>query len=97
MAAETFESLSEGKAMTAPGHEVITKDPDIPGGTPVFRGTRVLFQAWLDYLERGGKLRMSSSKISPPLAVKLPLAPSSMPSRWSSASCNEAAARRMSS
>jgi hypothetical protein len=80
MAAETFESLSEGKAMTAPGHEVITKDPDIPGGTPVFRGTRVLFQALLDYLE-GGKLWMSSSKISPPSAVKLPLAPSSTPTR----------------
>src|SRR5580704_14939037 len=56
MAAETFESLSEGQAMTAPGHEVITKDPDILGGTPVFRGTRVLFQALLDYLEGGQTL-----------------------------------------
>ena len=31
--------------------EVIVKDLDILGGTPVFRGTRVPFQALLDYLE----------------------------------------------
>jgi Protein of unknown function (DUF433) len=31
--------------MTALRHEVITKDPDIFGRTPVFRGTRVRFQA----------------------------------------------------
>lgn len=30
---------------------VITSDPDVLGGTPVFRGTRVPFQALLDYLE----------------------------------------------
>ncbi len=30
---------------------VIHSDPDILGGTPVFRGTRVPFQALLDYLE----------------------------------------------
>jgi uncharacterized protein (DUF433 family) len=36
--------------------EVITKDPDILGGTPVFRGTRVPFQALLDYLEGGQTL-----------------------------------------
>jgi uncharacterized protein (DUF433 family) len=41
--------------MTALGHEVITKDPDILGGT-VFRGTRVLLQALLDYLEGGQTL-----------------------------------------
>jgi uncharacterized protein (DUF433 family) len=96
MAAETLESLSEGKAMTAPGHEVITKDPDILGGTPVFRGTRVLFQALLDYLE-GGQTLDEFLEDFPPSAVKLPLAPSSTPTRWPSASCNEAAARRMSS
>lgn len=33
--------------------EPITKDPDILGGTPVFRGTRVPFQNLLDYLEAG--------------------------------------------
>ncbi len=34
-----------------PVNEVIVKDPEILGGTPVFRGTRVPFQALLDYLE----------------------------------------------
>ena len=38
------------------GDEVIVKDPDILGGTPVFRGTRVPFQALLDYLEGGQAL-----------------------------------------
>jgi uncharacterized protein (DUF433 family) len=38
------------------GDEVIMKDPDILGGTPVFRGTRVPFQALLDYLEGGQNL-----------------------------------------
>ena len=36
--------------------EVIVKDPDVLGGTPVFRGTRVPFQALLDYLEGGQAL-----------------------------------------
>jgi uncharacterized protein (DUF433 family) len=36
--------------------EVIVKDPDILGGTPIFRGTRVPFQALLDYLEGGQSL-----------------------------------------
>ena len=35
---------------------VITKNPDVLGGTPVFRGTRVPFQALLDYLEGGQTL-----------------------------------------
>ena len=34
-------------------HDIIMKDPDVLGGTPVFRGTRVPFQALLDYLEGG--------------------------------------------
>ncbi len=33
--------------------DIIIKDHDILGGTPVFRGTRVPFQALLDYLEGG--------------------------------------------
>ena len=33
--------------------DIIVKDEDILGGTPVFRGTRVPFQALLDYLEGG--------------------------------------------
>jgi len=35
---------------------IIVKDRDILGGTPVFRGTRVPFQALLDYLEGGQAL-----------------------------------------
>ena len=35
---------------------VIVKDSEILGGTPVFRGTRVPFQALLDYLEGGETL-----------------------------------------
>lgn len=35
---------------------IIVKDQDILGGTPVFRGTRVPFQALLDYLESGQTL-----------------------------------------
>jgi uncharacterized protein (DUF433 family) len=42
--------------MAAQRNEVITKDPDILGGTPVFRGTRVPFQSLLDYLEGGQTL-----------------------------------------
>jgi uncharacterized protein (DUF433 family) len=37
-------------------NQIIVKDPDILGGTPVFRGTRVPFQALLDYLEGGQNL-----------------------------------------
>jgi uncharacterized protein (DUF433 family) len=35
---------------------VISRDPDVLGGTPVFRGTRVPFQALLDYIEGGQTL-----------------------------------------
>jgi len=35
---------------------VIIQDPDILSGEPVFRGTRVPFQALLDYLEGGDTL-----------------------------------------
>lgn len=35
---------------------VIVKDPDILGGTPVFRGTRVPIQVLFDYLEGGETL-----------------------------------------
>ncbi|MGH9516906.1 MAG: DUF433 domain-containing protein [Terriglobales bacterium] len=34
-------------------NELITKDPDVLGGTPVFRNTRVPFQNLLEYLEAG--------------------------------------------
>jgi uncharacterized protein (DUF433 family) len=36
--------------------DIITKDPLVLGGTPVFRGTRVPFQNLLDYLEAGQTL-----------------------------------------
>lgn len=35
---------------------IIAIDPEVMGGTPVFRGTRVPFQALLDYLEGGQTL-----------------------------------------
>lgn len=42
--------------MTASSESVIVRDPDILSGQPVFRGTRVPFQALLDYLEGGDSL-----------------------------------------
>ena len=33
--------------------KIIVSDPQIMGGTPVFRGTRVPMQALIDYLEAG--------------------------------------------
>lgn len=35
---------------------IIVKDPEVLGGAAVFRGTRVPFQALLDYLEGGQTL-----------------------------------------
>jgi uncharacterized protein (DUF433 family) len=35
---------------------VVHSDPEIMGGTPVFRGTRVPFQTLIDYLEAGHPL-----------------------------------------
>ena len=40
----------------ASSNNVIIRDPDVLGGTPVFRGTRVPFQALLDYPEGGQTL-----------------------------------------
>ncbi len=36
--------------------QIITQDPEILGGTPLFRGTRVPFQTFLEYLETGQTL-----------------------------------------
>jgi uncharacterized protein (DUF433 family) len=36
--------------------EIITRNEEVLGGTPVFRGTRVPLQALLDYLEGGQTL-----------------------------------------
>jgi len=35
---------------------VMVSDPEIMGGTPVFRGTRVPVQTLLDYLEEGDSI-----------------------------------------
>jgi uncharacterized protein (DUF433 family) len=40
----------------ASSNSVITRDPEVLGGTPVFPGARVPFQALLDYLEGGQTL-----------------------------------------
>jgi uncharacterized protein (DUF433 family) len=45
------EPVSMGSA-----ESVITRNREVLGRTPVFRGTRVPFQALLDYLERGQTL-----------------------------------------
>ena len=42
--------------MSTGSESVIVRDPDILSGQPVFRGTRVPFQALLDYLEGGDTL-----------------------------------------
>jgi uncharacterized protein (DUF433 family) len=44
-------TLEDSKFMS-----VIVKDPEVLGGEPVFRGTRVPFQTLLDYLEHGKTL-----------------------------------------
>jgi uncharacterized protein (DUF433 family) len=40
----------------ADSHSAIIRDPNILGGEPVFRGTRVPFKALTDYLEGGATL-----------------------------------------
>lgn len=42
--------------MPASNGDVITRDPDVLGGTPVFSGTRVPFETFLQYLEAGQTL-----------------------------------------
>jgi uncharacterized protein (DUF433 family) len=42
--------------MSSDSQSVIIQDPEILSGEPVFRGTRVPFQALLDYLEGGDTL-----------------------------------------
>ena len=42
--------------MATRSESVIVRDPDTLSGQPVFRGTRVPFQALLDYLEGGDTL-----------------------------------------
>ena len=40
----------------SPSENIIIKDPNILGGEPVFRGTRVPFKVLIDYLEGGDTL-----------------------------------------
>ena len=42
-----------GRKLSLMGQPLISKSPDIMGGTPVFAGTRVPVQTLLDYLEAG--------------------------------------------
>lgn len=42
-----------GRKLSLMGQSLISKSPDIMGGTPVFAGTRVPVQTLLDYLEAG--------------------------------------------
>jgi uncharacterized protein (DUF433 family) len=48
-----MECVSRRTMMVPPNESVIVRDPEILSGEPVFRGTRVPFQALLDYLEGG--------------------------------------------
>ena len=47
--------MGHNRAM-ASFNSIIVRDPGILGGEPVFTGTRVPFQALLDYLEGGETL-----------------------------------------
>jgi uncharacterized protein (DUF433 family) len=44
------------ETVSSPETSVVHSDPEIMSGTPVFVGTRVPFQALLDYLEAGEPL-----------------------------------------
>jgi len=51
---------------------VIVRDPEILGGIPCFRGTRVPFQNLLDYLEAGDTLDQFLEQF-PTVTLKWPL------------------------
>jgi uncharacterized protein (DUF433 family) len=56
-AAAESKLLDNLEVRTVPSpNTIVTRDAEILGGTPVFRGTRVPFQALLDYLEGGQTL-----------------------------------------
>jgi uncharacterized protein (DUF433 family) len=48
-----IERASRRILMVPLNQSVVVRDPEILSGEPVFRGTRVPFQALLDYLEGG--------------------------------------------
>jgi uncharacterized protein (DUF433 family) len=76
-----------------PVNAIIVKDPDILGGTPVFSGTRVPFQALLDYLEGGQTLAEFLDDF--PTVTRAAAVSSRLPSRFSSANLDEDPARRV--
>lgn len=49
-------SLLDQDQLRRPMAHAITKDPNILGGEPVFRGTRVPFKILIDYLQGGDTL-----------------------------------------
>jgi uncharacterized protein (DUF433 family) len=49
--------------MATAKQSLITSTPDILGGTPVFRGTRVPVQTLIEYLEGGADHRRVSRRI----------------------------------
>src|SRR5881392_3174405 len=46
----------KGAYLSSMSHNVIARSPEIMGGAPVFRGTRVPVQTLLDYLEAGDSI-----------------------------------------
>ena len=46
-----------------PHKSVVVSDPEILGGTPCFRGTRVPVDSLIDYLEAGDSLDELSAKL----------------------------------
>jgi len=51
--------------------DLILTDPEILGGKPVFKGTRVPVKTLFDYLERGYTLDEFFPSVSKDLAVKV--------------------------
>jgi uncharacterized protein (DUF433 family) len=54
--------------MATAKQSLITSTPDILGGTPVFRGTRVPVQTLIEYLEGGADDRRVPRRVSHCLA-----------------------------
>jgi len=68
--------------------QAITKDPNILGGEPVFRGTRVPFKVLTDYLE-GGETLDKSLEQDPRVVANSPLPPSKKHGQVLSRNLNE--------
>ncbi len=46
-------TMTDSRPLSLPDGSVVQSDPEIHSGTPVFVGTRVPIQTFLDYLESG--------------------------------------------